>query len=189
MLAAEIVGHLRSYQILGTLDYAADSSEPVAQALRESMTQEVERIFRLLKLLSPAYDIESAYVGLQSAKRDIHDNALEFLENILKPQLRTLLLPLLDSDFTAAQRVELANRTLGTTVPRARRRRRCSPRAAIPGSSRAPRTPSARSISGRCATISIAGSMRPTRCCAKPPARREAGPAGRPPPSARGPVE
>ncbi len=116
VLAAEVVGHLRSYQILGTLDYAADSSEPVAQGLRESMTQEVERIFRLLKLLSPAYDIESAYVGLQSAKRDIHDNALEFLENILKPQLRTLLLPLLDSDFTATQRVELANRTLGTTV-------------------------------------------------------------------------
>ena len=107
VLAAEVVGHLRSSQILGTLEYAADASEPVAQGLRESMTQEVERIFRLVKLLSPAYDIESAYVGLQSAKRDIHDNALEFLENILKPQLRTLLLPLLDSDFTATQRAEL----------------------------------------------------------------------------------
>jgi len=116
VLAAEVVGHLRSYQILGTLDYAMNSSEPVAQALRESMTQEVERIFRLVKLLSPVYDLESAYVGLQSSKRDIHDNALEFLENILKPQLRAMLLPLLDSDVTVQQRVELANRTLGTTV-------------------------------------------------------------------------
>src|SRR5215208_5261582 len=116
VLAAEVVGHLRSYQILGTLDYAVNSSEPVAQGLRESMTQEVERIFRLVKLLSPVYDLESAYVGLQSSKRDIHDNALEFLENILKPQLRAMLLPLLDSDVTVQQRVELANRTLGTTV-------------------------------------------------------------------------
>ena len=116
VLAAEVVGHLRSYQILATLDYAATPSEPVAQGLRESMTQEVERIFRLVKLLSPVYDLESAYVGLQSSKRDIHDNALEFLENILRPQLRTLLLPLLDSDVSVQQRVELANRTLGTTV-------------------------------------------------------------------------
>jgi ATP:ADP antiporter, AAA family len=116
VLAAEVVGHLRSYQILATLDYAADSREPVAQALRESMMQEVERIFRLVKLLSPVYDLESAYVGLQSSKRDIHDNALEFLENILKPQLRSLLLPLLDSDVSVQQRVALANRTLGTTV-------------------------------------------------------------------------
>src|SRR5215208_7173500 len=116
VLAAEVVGHLRSYQILATLDYAPDSSEPVAQALRESMMQEVERIFRLVKLLSPVYDLESAYVGLQSSKRDIHDNALEFLENILKPQLRSLLLPLLDSDVSVRQRVALANRTLGTTV-------------------------------------------------------------------------
>ena len=55
-------------------------------------------------------------MGLQSSKRDIHDNALEFLENILKPQLRALLLPLLDSDVSVQQRVALANRTLGTTV-------------------------------------------------------------------------
>jgi AAA family ATP:ADP antiporter len=116
VLAAEVMGHLRSYQILGTLDYAQNSTEPVAQALRESMNQEVERIFRLVKLLSPGYDLESAYIGIQSDKRDIHDNALEFLENILKPQLRALLLPLLDSDVTVDQRVALANRTLGTTV-------------------------------------------------------------------------
>jgi HEAT repeat protein len=115
VLAAEVVGHMRSYQIVGTLD-ATTSSEPVAQALRESMTQEVERIFRLLKLLSPGYDLESVFVGIQSTKRDIHDNALELLENILKPQLRTLLLPLLDSDVPVQQRVQLANRTLGTTV-------------------------------------------------------------------------
>jgi hypothetical protein len=116
VLQAEIMGHLRSYQLLGTLDYRIDSREPVAQALRESMTQEVERIFRLVKLLFPANDMHSAFVGLQSDNRTVHDNALEFLENVLKPQLRELLLPLLDTDVTTDRRVAMANRVLGTSL-------------------------------------------------------------------------
>ena len=172
VLAAEVMGHLRSYQILGTLDYAANSSEPVAQGLRESMMQEVERIFRLVKLLSPVYDLESAYVGLQSSKRDIHDNALEFLENILKPQLRTLLLPLLDSDVSVQQRVALANRTLGTT------------RLHAGGSSRAPRrerrpvAAGLRRVRDRHAASRLAGPLsRALGGCGRPAAEgnREAG--------------
>jgi hypothetical protein len=116
VLAAEIMGHLRSYQLLGTLDEGIDSREPVAQALRESMTQEVERIFRLLKLLFPANDMHSAFVGLQSDNRVVHDNALEFVDTVLKPQLRELLVPLLDRDVSTGQRVEVANRVLGTSV-------------------------------------------------------------------------
>jgi AAA family ATP:ADP antiporter len=116
VLAAEIMGHLRSYQLLGTLETRMDSREPVAQALQESMTQEVERIFRLVKLLFPANDMHSAFVGLQSDNRMVHDNALEFVENVLKPQLRDLLVPLLDRDVGIPQRVELANRVLGTSV-------------------------------------------------------------------------
>ena len=141
VLAAEVVGHLRWYQILGTLDYAVNSSEPVAQGLRESMTQEVERIFRLVKLLSPVYDLESAYVGLQSSKRDIHDNALEFLENILKPQLRTMLLPLLDATSPCSSASSSRTGPSARPSPPARRRRRSSPKAEIPGFRRAPHTP------------------------------------------------
>ena len=126
VLAAEIMGHLRSYQLFGTLSQRMDSREPVAQALRESMTQEVERIFRLLKLLFPANDMHSAFVGLQSENRMVHDNALEFLENILKPQLRELLVPLLDPDVTHGQRVDIANRVLGTSVATARKPSPCS---------------------------------------------------------------
>jgi hypothetical protein len=116
VLAAEIMGHLRSYQLLGSLEHRIDWREPVAQALQESMTQEVERIFRLVKLLVPANDMHSAFVGLQSDNRMVHDNALEFVENVLKPQLRDLLVPLLDRDVSVGQRVQLANRVLGTTV-------------------------------------------------------------------------
>jgi AAA family ATP:ADP antiporter len=116
VLAAEIMGHLRSYQILGTLGGRLDRNASLTAALRDSMTQEVERIFRLLKLLWPQYDLHSAFVGLQSDNRAIHDNALEFLENVLQPSLRALLVPLLDSAVSIGRRVELANQTLGTTL-------------------------------------------------------------------------
>jgi ATP:ADP antiporter, AAA family len=118
VLAAEIMGHLRSYQILGTLGDPArlDPQDPMAQAVRDAMNQEVERIFRLVKLLDPSIDLHSAYVGLQASDRAVHDNALEFLDHVLRPQLRALLVPLVDSDVTIARRVALANEVLGTTI-------------------------------------------------------------------------
>ncbi len=116
VLGAEITGHLRSYQVLGTLNSALDDPTPVTTTLREAMERELERIFRLMKLLFPTQDLHSAYVGVQSTNPVVHDNALEFLENVLQPQLRTLLLPLLDSQVSTANRVELANRVLGARV-------------------------------------------------------------------------
>jgi AAA family ATP:ADP antiporter len=116
VLGAEIMGHLRSYQILGTLGREMSDPEPVTQAIREAMEGELERIFRLMKLLFPHQDLHSAYVGVQSRNPVVHDNALEFLENILGPQLRSLLLPLLDSEVPTTVRIELANRMLGTQV-------------------------------------------------------------------------
>ncbi len=117
VLGAEILGHLRSYQVMGTLDRALADSQPVVAPLRAAMEQELERIFRLLKLLFPHSDLHSAYVGVQSTNPVVHDNALEFLENILQPQLRALLVPLLDSAVGTRQRVELANRVLGARPP------------------------------------------------------------------------
>ena len=112
-LVAEIMGHYRSYEILGTLGHAASADDPVTRGLRESMSQELERIFRLLQLLFPGHDIHSAYVGIQSRNPLIHDNALELLDNVLRPQLRALLVPLLDSEVSVGERTELANRILG----------------------------------------------------------------------------
>jgi hypothetical protein len=65
VLAAEILGHYRSYQILYTLGATAESNERLGTALVDSMNQEVERLFRLLSLLYPRHDFHSAYVGLQ----------------------------------------------------------------------------------------------------------------------------
>jgi AAA family ATP:ADP antiporter len=116
VLMAEILGHYRSYQILGTLGGAFETSDPVASALHESMAQDVERIFRLLGLRWPEFDMHSAYVGLQSGTAAVRANALEFLDNILKPQIRSLIVPLLDPSVSRADRIALADRLLGATV-------------------------------------------------------------------------
>ena len=116
VLAAEIMGHYRSYQILETLGGSLDSHSPVSSAMRESMQQEVERVFRLLTLLHPGYDFHSAYVGLQSTSAVVHDNALEFLDNVLKPALRNTLVPLLDSEVSISERARLGSRLCHTGV-------------------------------------------------------------------------
>lgn len=110
VLAAEIVGHYRSYQIQEALALPQTADEPVLGGLRESMQQELERIFRLLGLLYPHLDLHSVYFGLQSKNPSVYDNALEFLENVLKSQLRATLLPLLDGKVTSRQKAVIGER-------------------------------------------------------------------------------
>jgi hypothetical protein len=80
------------------------------------MDQELERIFRLMKLLLPEHDLHSAYFGLQSGNALVHSNALEFLEQALPARLRTLLLPLIDSEVSLDERIRIADRMVGTTI-------------------------------------------------------------------------
>ena len=117
VLGAEIMGHYRSYQVLGTLGASLDdANNPIAHGLRESMEKEAERIFRLLKILYPQYDMHSAHVGLQSVDPVVHDNTVEFLDTVLPPEVRSLVIPLFDRDVSTANRTALANRLLGATL-------------------------------------------------------------------------
>ncbi len=109
VMVGEIVGNYRSFQILEKLDAgAADTT--VAKALTENIAREQERIFVLLSVLYPRHDFRSTYQALQSANVTVHDNALEFLDNILKPGLRELVVPLLDPQVTVAERCGIAAR-------------------------------------------------------------------------------
>jgi len=110
VMIAEIMGHYRSYQILGFLRHHVD------EMLRKCMDREVERIFRLMKLLFPNIDLQNAYRGIQSRDQVAHANALEFLENTLNPAVRALLLPLIDSEVSVAERIRRADTFLNTTV-------------------------------------------------------------------------
>jgi len=115
VLAAEILGHYRSYQLLGRLSEAA-ADNPARARVKESMDDELERIFRLMKLLLPEHDLHSAFFGLQSGNPVVHANALEFLEHALPPRLRTLLLPLIDSEVNLEERITIADRMVGATI-------------------------------------------------------------------------
>lgn len=110
VMVAEIMGHYRSYQILGTLRSHGDG------LFRDSIEREVERIFRLMKLLFPTMDLENAYRGIQSRDHVAHANALEFLENTLSKTLRALLLPLIDAEVGVAERIRLADKFLNTKL-------------------------------------------------------------------------
>ena len=112
-LVGEIMGHYRSYEILGTLGLETAADDPVTSGLKESMAHELERVFRLLQLLFPEQDIHSAYIGVQSRNPLVHDNALELLDHVLNPQLRALLVPLIDSEVTPPERMAIASRILG----------------------------------------------------------------------------
>jgi AAA family ATP:ADP antiporter len=120
VLAAEILGHYRSYQVLGTLgtlsSAAEDPANPIEHGLRESMEKETERIFRLLKILYPQYDLHSAYVGLQSTDPIVHDNAVEFMDSVLPPEVRSLVIPLFDRDVSIGTRIRMADQKLGSAL-------------------------------------------------------------------------
>jgi AAA family ATP:ADP antiporter len=116
LLAAEIAGHYRSYQLLGALRASEGDNASVIAALQASMEQELERIFRLIALLSPDDSLHDAYVGVRSSNKLVRANALEYLEHILKPELRQVLLPLIDSQVEEAERIRLANGLVGAPV-------------------------------------------------------------------------
>jgi ATP:ADP antiporter, AAA family len=111
LLTAEVIGHYRSYQVLATID-ATGEREPgsIAQGLIDGLPREAERIFRLLKMLHPDRDMHSAYVGLQSDDPVVHDNAVEFLEAVLSPQLRAQLVPLFDRNVSVPEKAQIAAR-------------------------------------------------------------------------------
>ncbi|HEY7473460.1 MAG TPA: hypothetical protein VH679_00505, partial [Vicinamibacterales bacterium] len=90
--------------------------DPVVQGLHQSMEQEVERIFRLLSLLYPHQGLHDAYFGLRAANPSLRADALELLEEVLPSHLDQLLVPLLDSQLSVAERVERADRLVGSGV-------------------------------------------------------------------------
>ena len=116
LLAAEIAGHYRSYQLLGALRASETDNNAVISALQASMEQELERIFRLIALMSPDESLHDAYVGVRSSNTLVRANAIEYLEHILKPELRQVLLPLIDSQIDEAERIRLANLLVGAPV-------------------------------------------------------------------------
>jgi hypothetical protein len=112
-LGAEVLGHYRSYQILGRIGAPGEGDETLRLGLRTAMREELERIFRLLDLLHYRRGFRSAWVALQSGDSLIHDQALDLLESALRPEMKALLVPLVDPDVAEEERVRLAHHLVG----------------------------------------------------------------------------
>jgi AAA family ATP:ADP antiporter len=115
-LGAEVLGHYRSYQVLGIISAPGPGQQPLERGLRAAMREELERIFRLLDLLHPSRDFRAAWVALQSGNAVIHDQALDLLESLLRPETKALLIPLVDPEIPEPQRIRLAQRLVGAPV-------------------------------------------------------------------------
>ncbi len=115
-LASEVVGHYRTYGIIGTLDHAFAGDDPVVVGVQHSMAQELDRIFTLLGLLWPQHDLPAVLTGLRSDNSTLRANALELLDNVLTPALRKLIVPLVDPGVTVPERVTRASQIVGVTM-------------------------------------------------------------------------
>ncbi len=117
MVNVELLGYYRSLQILeafepqaGALLHSGRSDSVLARALGERMDYELERVFRLLALIYPPGDIYNAYVGVKSGRPQLHANALEVLEHVLKPAHYRMLSYALDPEIGHADRLSFAQR-------------------------------------------------------------------------------
>ena len=84
--------------------------------LENRLDQILERIFSLLGLKYPPRDISSVYQNLRSNKPDLRINAVEFLDNLLEPNLKKYIIPIVETSMVDT----VINRTLeqlGLRVP------------------------------------------------------------------------
>lgn len=65
--------------------------------LEKRLDSNVERIFRLLGLKYAPEDVISIYEGIRQKRQDVSANALEYLENLLEPGLRKILIPIVET--------------------------------------------------------------------------------------------
>jgi HEAT repeat protein len=106
----EMKEYYEIFQVLQLQDVSdsGPSSLLLRRALDERLQQNLERVFRLLGLVYPPRDIYNAYHGVVSGKRILQANAVEFLDNLLNPDVKKCILPMLD-DVAAETVLRKAN--------------------------------------------------------------------------------
>ncbi|HVP48224.1 MAG TPA: Npt1/Npt2 family nucleotide transporter [Bryobacteraceae bacterium] len=74
------------------------------RSLQERLDQTLERLFRLLGLKYPPEDMHAAYLAVRGRRREQFLAALDFLDTVLEPALKRVVMPLLDSSEGMAER-------------------------------------------------------------------------------------
>ena len=114
-IVARIFAETREfYEALASCQALAESpgtggSALLLRSLRERMDLNLELIFRLLGLQYPMRDIYSAFSALKGTRPARRTAAIEFLDSLLRPDLKAAILPLLEESSTR-RLIELATR-------------------------------------------------------------------------------
>ncbi len=99
-IMTELMAYYEGLAMVSALHPAAGDpgAALVETALRERMDQQLEMIFRLLGLRYPQRDIYFAYAALKGTQPAKRASAIEFLDNILRKDVKTVILPLLEEE-------------------------------------------------------------------------------------------
>jgi ATP/ADP translocase/HEAT repeat protein len=103
-LHAELAGLYRLASLAADLGLEGDplrsSPGPEACLLEDALLHRrqraVRRLFRLLSCLLPVRAVDAAWSNLSAPARRVRAHALELLDNLLEPDIKRLVLPLLD---------------------------------------------------------------------------------------------
>lgn len=94
-----------------------ETRRQLISALEQKLDFNLERIFRLLGLKYPPDDIYHAYIGINQANdAEFRHNAVEYLDNVLHPSLKKIIIPIVE----AASLDTIADETLeqlGVKIP------------------------------------------------------------------------
>ncbi len=93
-----------------------DSRKHLIQLLETRLDNNLERIFRLLGLKYPPEDLISIYETIQSHQPDFRANVIEYLDNLLEPGLKKVLIPIVETALLDAIS-EAAIRELNLKIP------------------------------------------------------------------------
>ena len=74
------------------------------RSLEERLRQTLERLFRLLGLNYPPIEMHSAWLAVSHRRKEQFLAALEFLDTVLEPRLKRVVLPMLDSSEHITER-------------------------------------------------------------------------------------
>lgn len=98
-LYKDTLGHLYTQKQLEEQDEqpAQEARQALTQLLERRLDGTLERIFHLLGLRYSPVQINSVYEGIKAKNLDLRFNAVEFLDNILEPDLKKILIPIVES--------------------------------------------------------------------------------------------
>jgi AAA family ATP:ADP antiporter len=107
LLRTLLVDELRSFFAMFNVRHLLakrDVAGLLDRALAEAIETRRERVFRLLQLRYPPDDIHGAYVGIVSEDKQLRASAIEFMDNLLKRDLKRLVIPAIDNIPDEARR-------------------------------------------------------------------------------------